>query len=324
MRISLFTGCAFAALVGCSSTQSLNPSAASSSPMQPLAMRLPMQQNNDVRPAERVPEVYLSQPNENEVLGYLQTGGSPVLTISSGLSNPVGLATDSKGNLYVANIGTNQVFVYGRGKTKPKLKISDSDQLNDVAVDTLGNVWIANWRASGSTPGNVQEYSSAGTLEETISCPYETNGVTVAVDSYGNAFEWAWTVSGSQIFEIPAGTTNCTPLDASTQPGHLQITRRGDLVAVGYAGNVLATYRAPSFTRISHTTPIPNYGLPGSTALTKGDAGVWVTNGGGCGCAALFPYPAGETPSVTIAPPGSCCSNNFWGIAVTPVAKPNG
>jgi hypothetical protein len=65
-------------------------------------------------------------------------------TIVNGISNPNGIATDSSGNLWVANLSSNTVTEYAQNSTSPEFTISNA--MNgpvDVKVDGFGNVYVA-------------------------------------------------------------------------------------------------------------------------------------------------------------------------------------
>ncbi len=69
------------------------------------------------------------------------------------LNEPTGLALDSKGNLYVANYGNNQVLVYNPSYVQQTKKTITAG-LNvsaSLAVDSKGNLYVANYGNSSIT-----------------------------------------------------------------------------------------------------------------------------------------------------------------------------
>ncbi|MBV8725010.1 MAG: hypothetical protein JO078_09500 [Candidatus Eremiobacteraeota bacterium] len=87
-----------------------------------------------------------------------------VRTISTGVGWPYALATDARGNLYVANGESNTVSVYPSGGSSPSLTIGQS--INDpasIALDSHGNLYVAN--LFGNT---VTVYGPDGSLLRTI------------------------------------------------------------------------------------------------------------------------------------------------------------
>jgi hypothetical protein len=79
------------------------------------------------------------------------------------LNNPLGLAVDSAGNLYVANHGANQILVYNSGYTQQTTKniTSGLNEPTGVQIDANGNLWVANYGTSnGGASGSIAEYTN--------------------------------------------------------------------------------------------------------------------------------------------------------------------
>lgn len=77
---------------------------------------------------------------------------------ATGLDRPYGVARDSQGRLYVANLETNAVLVFAKGATgnsKPVFKIRGSDTRldgpDDVAFDSAGRLIVVNHYANRLT-----------------------------------------------------------------------------------------------------------------------------------------------------------------------------
>ena len=107
------------------------------------------------------------------------------------LNLPRGLAVDSKGNLYVANSGNNNIVVYGPKYVQETAKTITSNIVNPsgVAFDAAGNLWVANYGTSnGGQNGSIAEYSN-GKQNTSASI---TNGIlgpgALAVDGAGNVW----------------------------------------------------------------------------------------------------------------------------------------
>ena len=77
-------------------------------------------------------------------------------TVTFSLNNPVGLALDAKGNLYVANYGGNQVLVYNPSYVQENSVSKGVSAPLGVAFDSLGNLYVSNRNA-----GTVTVYNSA-------------------------------------------------------------------------------------------------------------------------------------------------------------------
>ena len=85
------------------------------------------------------------------------------LAATKPLIYPRGLAVDSKGNLYVANSGGNDILVYNTSYVQVTAK-TITENINTptgVAFDPAGNLWVANYGPSnGGSNGSVAEYTN--------------------------------------------------------------------------------------------------------------------------------------------------------------------
>ena len=63
---------------------------------------------------------------------------------SPGCTDPVGLAFDASGNLYVANTDTNTVSEFTPGSTTPTATLTGLDAPDALAFDASGNLYVAN------------------------------------------------------------------------------------------------------------------------------------------------------------------------------------
>jgi sugar lactone lactonase YvrE len=93
-----------------------------------------------------------------------KTSNPPVLeTITDGISFPNGIATDTEGNLWVANLGSDTVTEYAPNSSTPRFTISnDMTGPYDVKVDDFGNVFVA--MSGNGGPNSIVEYG-AGTAD---------------------------------------------------------------------------------------------------------------------------------------------------------------
>jgi sugar lactone lactonase YvrE len=119
-------------------------------------------------------------------------------TITDSVMNPQGLAVDSKGSLYVSNVGYTEetITVYSPGKSKPRLTIPTPGYYG-IAVDSKGDIFAT---YTGGTvyaykPGAKKPYESIGGFD---------NPVGIAIDSKNNV--WVSDDSANKVYTIPAGT----------------------------------------------------------------------------------------------------------------------
>jgi DNA-binding beta-propeller fold protein YncE len=125
------------------------------------------------------------------VIGLAATG----LAATKPLAGPAGLAVDSKGNLYVANFGGNEILVYNTSYVQITAK-TITENINypaGVAFDPAGNLWVANLGTSNGGPnGSVAEYTNG--VQNTSNSI--TNGIlgpnAIAIDHDGNI----WVANG--------------------------------------------------------------------------------------------------------------------------------
>jgi hypothetical protein len=154
--------------------------------------------------------LFVSNASADEVEMYdpKTPNPSPEGSITSGLSTPFGLAVDTSGSLYVANLGNSSVTVYKAGTSSPSLTITDGiDEPYDVTVDSSGDVFVSNL-------GNntIVAYKSGATSPyESINFNSYGQAVGIGVDGGNNV--WVGCDTTSSVYEIPKGST--TPKDAN-------------------------------------------------------------------------------------------------------------
>lgn len=103
------------------------------------------------------------------------------------LNEPNGLAVDSKGNLYVANSGGNNIVVFNPmyQYLPAKTIVQGVSHPTGVAFDPMGNLWVANYIPG---EGSITEYAagqqvSSGTITEGVD-----SALAIAVDGSGNVW----------------------------------------------------------------------------------------------------------------------------------------
>lgn len=112
---------------------------------------------------------------------------NPRRVITKGINTPAYCAIDASGNLWVTNIGLDDVAEYLKGSTEPHATITQGLTYPDgIAIDHLGNVYVGNPEPF-SAP-DIQVYApGSGSPSRTI-----TEGVTwpdgLAVDSHDTLY----------------------------------------------------------------------------------------------------------------------------------------
>jgi sugar lactone lactonase YvrE len=122
----------------------------------------------------------------------------PEGSITDGISQPIGLAVDSKGALYVNNVGYghNGITIYSPGQSEPRLTIKTTGYYG-IAIDSKGNIFATSIAGTvyGYRPGAKKPFETIGGF---------VNPVGIAIDSKNNI--WVADDSASKVYTIPAGT----------------------------------------------------------------------------------------------------------------------
>jgi hypothetical protein len=106
----------------------------------------------------------------------------PSATLSSGISNPVSVATDAAGDVFVANQGADTVEEFSSAGVLVQTLSSGISEPSSVATDPSGDDFVANL-------GNntVEEFSPAGGILRTLSSGID-GPISVATDGAGDVF----------------------------------------------------------------------------------------------------------------------------------------
>jgi hypothetical protein len=139
---------------------------------------------------------------------------SPIGSITNGIADPQGIATDTAGNLYVANSGANTVTVYPPGQTSPSTTYSSGvGTPYDVSVGKDGTVYVANAFAT-SGGGSVTEYPAGSTYPNLTITNGSQNAVATVLDKANNLYVacYSFSTSGVEVDKYAPGSTNGTNL----------------------------------------------------------------------------------------------------------------
>ena len=147
----------------------------------------------------------------NDVEEYAKGQTMLLKTITSGVSNPLGIAVDAHGRLYVSNYPA-AISIYGRGKTKPSKIISGSPMVNPcgLTVDQDGNLFIADYGA-----GQVFELAVGASGVTALNLQDLAQPLGVGIDRESRDL-WVTDGAGDKINVYKPGQTNPT----ATIAGH--------------------------------------------------------------------------------------------------------
>ncbi len=248
----------------------------------------------------------------------------------TGLTQPQGITTDSKGNLYVANTNSSNVLVYAPPYTgAPKMTISDTHEFPaDVAVSSAGVVAVTNicnapkcrldtgnvvLYAKGSTKGCATVSDSAFNFTRVMFAEFDSNGA-LYIDGLNGGYQTSFgLVTGG------CSATSITNLDSVytvSFPGGIQIDKAGNIAFCDQVNQVVDTFAPPvsnAFGSPVSTTPLTGSLLPLGIAILAAGTNLYAADPGGSGLAEEYKYTAGGTAENTLAVGGQPI-----GIAVTP------
>jgi hypothetical protein len=189
--------------------------------------------------------LYVADANNNVVNLYDPTvpNPSPMGSITTGVNVPIGLAVDTKGTLYVVNIGNNTVTEYKHGSITPDFTITGGmSSPYGIGVDSHRNVFVTNLGTN-----TVTGYRHGQTS------PFETvsgvgpNPVGLAVDQSDNVF--VADDSDNTIYEIPAGSSTAQNSGLLQLNGPIGVAFcGGTLFVADFAVNTVGVYPKGSLT----------------------------------------------------------------------------
>ncbi len=105
--------------------------------------------------------VFIADRYNSAILEYPSTGGStPIKTFTSGVSNPIDIAVDSLGDLYVSDQNGN-IEKINISSSLASPVVTDLTSLEGIAVDSQNDLYYI--AEDGNNKGGIFEVNSAGT-----------------------------------------------------------------------------------------------------------------------------------------------------------------
>lgn len=192
---------------------------------------------------------------DNTVYELMGTTFSETVRLTSNVSNSRGLAFDSSGNLYVANVvqGTIVKFpsVGGSVDSQSTIFLSSGSNglINDLVFDSSGNLYAA------STNGILKFSNTGGILSSSYTTPFTgtTNSlVGMAFDSIGNLYVTDYAAGAVLKYVTSEGSLATIPLTFATgitgaydltfdHTGNLYVSSSNSVVKFAQSGGVLSS-----------------------------------------------------------------------------------
>jgi hypothetical protein len=277
-------------------------------------------------PAKRVVAAGWMSPEANKArqLLYVADNGLGLIHVFSlpsyhrvghlalkGTGDMEGIATDSKGNLYVAYLDGYNVAVYAPGKTTPFLTLTDSDNPDDVVVGSDGYVYV------GDVSGGINVYPPGVTsptsrlTNSSLSGGVYGVGLGPSNDVYG-AGTSASGVPAVVKFAAARGPGTNLQLKQLQQPDRVLIGPNHDIVVSDYVAGIL-TYPA------GKTSPSSKISVQFAerSCFNNKKSEIFVPQGS-AHALSVFDYPNGKPAKILKFTIG----HDLSGAALSPAANP--
>ena len=253
--------------------------------------------------------LYVSDEGQGFVEIFRVPSYSMVGEITSGMNEPEGIATDKKGNLYVANLGGPTVTVYKPGTTIPSRTLSEPDGPDDVAVGSNGYVYAAD------VDGGIDVYPPGATSPSSrlTSSDLAYGVYGLGVDGSNNVYGGGFGAAGAAVVIFPNASGSGTNLGLTglDDPTGVLIDNKNDVVVSDFEQEAILIY-PPGKTSPSSTITVPD---PDRSALNKTEGEIFAPEGDYSGVG-VYDYPSG-TPVASI-PIGGFASGTALSPAPTP------
>jgi hypothetical protein len=176
--------------------------------------------------------------------------GSLTFTYSAGMSSPVTLTTDAKGNIYEADFTGDAVNEYHQGSNTVVATCSPGGFVEGVAVDKSGDVFVAYYTGTGA----ISEYKgglsgcSETTLGATVTFPggmiLDQNDNLIICDQTGDAVD---------VIKPPYSSISGTLGSGYSEPFHISLDEKNNEAYITDTGSAhtidVVTY--PGGTRVA-------------------------------------------------------------------------
>ena len=213
--------------------------------------------------ATQVATVFVANYDASDVTSYaLSDNGNamPKVSISADIRSPQGIAFDSSGNLWVANMGSVVEFAkseLSKASAKPRIVISSADTFAGLAFDPSGNLWVDGYGSNTVVEFTKDRLAKSGSPTPNL------------------------TISGSDL----------------SSPFGLAFDHSGDLWVGNEGSGVVIDYAKRELTKSGSPTPRTKFSPGGAEAVAFDPSGnLWVATGM---AASVVEYPRSRLPAAS-------------------------
>jgi DNA-binding beta-propeller fold protein YncE len=214
--------------------------------------------------------LYVSTFTNNAIYQYDATAQGSFF--ADGLNGPAGLALDSNGDLFVADIYSSTIHEFSPSGDDLGVFASGLVNPNSVAFDSSGILYVAN---GGNTFGNnyILRFAPDGEQLPGFRLPYVTALYGLAFDASGNLYAADRYSNSIHVFS-PTGDNLGDFASGLADPIGLAFDSSGNLFVANYTGNTISVFD-PSGDLIGTLSS----GLQGPAGLAVGpDGNLYVAN----------------------------------------------
>jgi hypothetical protein len=211
--------CSIRVTLGCAAVVVLSACAGGASGSPALPMTTSATNAAHVRKPAQTSGVVLAVSKTNNAIEVFPAGSSastPTTEITKGVEDPMAIATDKNGNLYVGNLANNTITEYANGSATPSTTIKGVINAQGIAIDADGNLWVSQLPSQDAYFAVVDEYAYNAQTKTFAAKPTKTisgDGPTALISPHGLAFDSAGDLfiadpsQAANIFEVAAGST---------------------------------------------------------------------------------------------------------------------
>jgi hypothetical protein len=229
-----------------------------------------------------------------------QLSTTPTATLT-GLNQPMAMAFDGSGNLYVASQDNDTVNEFAPGSTTPSATLTGVNGPWGMAFDNAGNLYVANY--GGGTGTTVSKFAP-GCATPTATLTGLDGPVALAFDSSGNLYVSNWDNDTVSKF-APGSTTPGATLTGVNCPIALAFDSSSDLYVSNWGNDTVSKFASGSTTPSATLT-----GVNGPWGMAFDNTGnLYVANWDNYTVSKFAP--GGTTPSATLTGVSGPCGMAF-------------